>query len=60
MNYLAQAHWHSFRYRVGEMIGEFGNDVMLLIGGQLLAGATAPGDSVLARASAFVDRVRRE
>jgi ribulose-bisphosphate carboxylase large chain len=46
--------------RVDEMIREFGNDVMLLIGGQLLAGATAPGDSVLARATAFVDRVRRE
>jgi ribulose-bisphosphate carboxylase large chain len=44
--------------RVDEMIGEFGNDVMLLIGGHLLAGATTPGDSVLARATAFVDRVR--
>jgi ribulose-bisphosphate carboxylase large chain len=43
--------------RVGEMIGEFGNDVMLLIGGHLLAGATTPGDSVLARATAFVKRV---
>jgi ribulose-bisphosphate carboxylase large chain len=43
--------------RVGEMVDEFGNDVMLLIGGHLLAGATAPGDSVLARAEAFVRRV---
>ena len=43
--------------RVGEMIEEFGTDVMLLIGGHLLAGATAAGDSVLARAKAFVDRV---
>jgi ribulose-bisphosphate carboxylase large chain len=44
--------------RVDEMIGEFGMDTMLLIGGQLLAGATTPGDSVLARATAFVERVR--
>jgi ribulose-bisphosphate carboxylase large chain len=43
--------------RVDEMIEEFGTDVMLLIGGHLLAGATAPGDSVLARAAAFVERV---
>jgi ribulose-bisphosphate carboxylase large chain len=43
--------------RVDEMIEEFGTDVMLLIGGHLLAGATTPGDSVLARAKAFVDRV---
>jgi ribulose-bisphosphate carboxylase large chain len=46
--------------RVGEMIEEFGNDVMLLIGGHLLAGATTPGDSVLARAAAFVERVHAE
>jgi len=45
--------------RVDEMIREFGTDVMLLIGGHLLAGATASGDSVLARASAFVERVHR-
>lgn len=44
--------------RVEEMIGEFGTDAMLLIGGYLLAGATTPGDSVLARATAFVERVR--
>ncbi len=44
--------------RVDEMVRQFGNDVMLLIGGHLLAGATTPGDSVLARAAAFVDRVR--
>jgi ribulose-bisphosphate carboxylase large chain len=43
--------------RVDEMIQEFGSDVMLLIGGHLLAGATTPGDSVLARATAFVERV---
>ena len=43
--------------RVDEMIAEFGTDVMLLIGGHLLAGATTPGDSVLARARAFVERV---
>jgi ribulose-bisphosphate carboxylase large chain len=43
--------------RVDEMIEEFGTDVMLLIGGHLLAGATTPGDSVLARAKAFVERV---
>jgi ribulose-bisphosphate carboxylase large chain len=43
--------------RVGEMIEEFGTDVMLLIGGHLLAGATAEGDSVLARAAAFVAQV---
>jgi ribulose-bisphosphate carboxylase large chain len=43
--------------RVDEMIDEFGTDVMLLIGGHLLAGATTPGDSVLARAAAFVERV---
>jgi ribulose-bisphosphate carboxylase large chain len=43
--------------RVDEMIEEFGTDVMLLIGGHLLAGATTPGDSVLARATAFVERV---
>ena len=43
--------------RVDEMIEEFGTDVMLLIGGHLLAGATAPGDSVLSRAAAFVERV---
>ena len=46
--------------RVGEMIREFGSDVMLLIGGQLLAGAVTPGDSVLARATAFVERVRHD
>jgi ribulose-bisphosphate carboxylase large chain len=44
--------------RVNEMIDEFGTDVMLLIGGHLLAGATSPGDSVLARAKAFVEQVR--
>jgi ribulose-bisphosphate carboxylase large chain len=43
--------------RVDEMIEEFGTDVMLLIGGHLLAGATAAGDSVLARATAFVQKV---
>ena len=43
--------------RIDEMFGEFGNDAMLLIGGHLLAGATTPGDSVLARATAFVERV---
>jgi ribulose-bisphosphate carboxylase large chain len=43
--------------RVDEMIEEFGTDVMLLIGGHLLAGATAAGDSVQARATAFVERV---
>jgi ribulose-bisphosphate carboxylase large chain len=43
--------------RVDEMIEEFGTDVMLLIGGHLLAGATTLGDSVLARATAFVERV---
>lgn len=43
--------------RVGEMIEEFGTDVMLLIGGHLLAGATTAGDSVLARATGFVERV---
>jgi S-methyl-5-thioribulose 1-phosphate isomerase len=43
--------------RVDEMIEEFGTDVMLLIGGHLLSGATVAGDSVLARASAFVERV---
>jgi ribulose-bisphosphate carboxylase large chain len=43
--------------RVDEMIEEFGTDVMLLIGGHLLAGATTPGDSVLARAKTFVERV---
>ncbi len=43
--------------RVDEMIEEFGTDVMLLIGGHLLAGATAPGDSALARAAAFVEGV---
>lgn len=42
---------------VDDMIEEFGTDVMLLIGGHLLAGATTPGDSVLARAKAFVERV---
>jgi hypothetical protein len=41
------------------MIRQFGNDVMLLIGGHLLAGAVTPGDSVLARAAAFVERVRQ-
>jgi ribulose-bisphosphate carboxylase large chain len=46
--------------RVGEMIEEFGTDVMLLIGGHLLAGATVAGDSVLARAAAFVQRVHAE
>ena len=45
--------------RVDDMIEEFGTDVMLLIGGHLLAGATASGDSVLARAAAFVERVAR-
>jgi len=45
--------------RVDEMIRQFGNDVMLLIGGHLLAGAVTPGDSVLARAAAFVERVRQ-
>lgn len=45
--------------RVDEMIEEFGTDVMLLIGGHLLAGATASGDSVRARAAAFVERVAR-
>ncbi|HEX4598436.1 MAG TPA: RuBisCO large subunit C-terminal-like domain-containing protein [Burkholderiaceae bacterium] len=43
--------------RVGEMIEEFGTDVMLLIGGHLLAGAATAGDSVLARATAFVRQV---
>jgi ribulose-bisphosphate carboxylase large chain len=43
--------------RVGEMIEEFGTDVMLLIGGHLLAGAATTGDSVLARATAFVRQV---
>jgi ribulose-bisphosphate carboxylase large chain len=43
--------------RVDEMVDEFGLDVMLLIGGHLLAGATARGDSVLARAAAFVEKV---
>ena len=43
--------------RVNEMIEEFGTDVMLLIGGHLLAGATAAGDSVLARATSFVKQV---
>ena len=43
--------------RVDEMIEEFGSDVMLLIGGHLLAGATTAGDSILARATAFVERV---
>jgi ribulose-bisphosphate carboxylase large chain len=43
--------------RVDEMVREFGNDVMLLIGGHLLAGAVTPGDSVRARAAAFVERV---
>jgi hypothetical protein len=43
--------------RVDEMIEEFGTDVMLLIGGHLLAGATTAGDSILARATAFVERV---
>jgi len=45
--------------RVDEMIQEFGTDVMLLIGGNLLAAAGTTGDSVLARATAFVERVRR-
>jgi len=45
--------------RVDEMIEEFGADVMLLIGGHLLAGAAVAGDSVLARAAAFVERVHR-
>jgi len=43
--------------RVGEMLGEFGSDVMLLIGGNLLAGPSAGGGSVRARAEAFVARV---
>jgi len=45
--------------RVDEMIREFGTDVMLLIGGNLLSAVCAAGDSVLARATAFVERVRR-
>jgi len=44
--------------RVDEMHHEFGTDAMLLIGGYLLAGATVAGDSVLSRATAFVERVR--
>ena len=43
--------------RVDEMIQEFGTDVMLLIGGHLLAGTA--GESVLARACAFVERVHQ-
>lgn len=43
--------------RVDEMVREFGREVMLLIGGHLLAGAVTPGDSILARAGAFVQRV---
>jgi hypothetical protein len=39
------------------MLGEFGSDVMLLIGGNLLLGSTVPGDSVAARAASFVQRV---
>jgi ribulose-bisphosphate carboxylase large chain len=45
--------------RIDEMIQEFGSDVMLLIGGNLLAAAGTAGDSVLARATTFVGRVRR-
>jgi ribulose-bisphosphate carboxylase large chain len=45
--------------RIDEMIREFGTDVMLLIGGDLLAAAGTGGDSVLARATTFVERVRR-
>ncbi len=45
--------------RVDEMIHQFGTDVMLLIGGDLLSGAATAGDSVLQRATAFVERVRR-
>jgi hypothetical protein len=45
--------------RVDEMIQQFGTDVMLLIGGDLLSGAGTAGDSVLARATAFVERVHR-
>jgi hypothetical protein len=45
--------------RVDEMIQEFGIDVMLLIGGNLLGGEGTAGGSVLARASAFVERVSR-
>jgi ribulose-bisphosphate carboxylase large chain len=44
--------------RIDEMIQEFGTDVMLLIGGSLLAAAGTAGDSVLARATTFVGRVR--
>ena len=43
--------------RVDEMVAEFGTDAMLLIGGNLLMGAAAPGDSVFQRAAAFVERV---
>ena len=41
--------------RVDEMLGEFGSDVMLLIGGNLLEA----GDAMPQRAREFVDRVRR-
>jgi ribulose-bisphosphate carboxylase large chain len=46
--------------RVDGMLREFGSDVMLLIGGHLLAGArgeAAGGDSVRTRAESFVRRV---
>lgn len=46
--------------RVDEMLQVFGTDVMLLIGGNLLLGSTVPGDSVAARARAFVRKVARE
>ena len=43
--------------RVDELLREFGSDVMLLIGGNLLAAAPSGGASVQARAAAFVRRV---
>ena len=43
--------------RVDEMLHEYGSDVMLLIGGNLLAGPSSTGESVQARAAAFVRRV---
>ncbi len=43
--------------RVDEMVDEFGVEVMLLIGGNLLAGAGPDPDSIGTRARAFVARV---
>jgi ribulose-bisphosphate carboxylase large chain len=44
--------------RVEEMLREFGTDVMLLIGGNLLMATAVQGDSVADRARAFVRRVQ--